>query len=355
MIIVISEGTVNGPTLWSVDTADPIVIGTTALTIVITNNALLGVTPYIDTLLDDADFVEAIGTLGLQPHYALGSVAGTNTITATAATTLTAHVAGDLLTFVPANDNTGAVTLNVDTIGAGAVQLNGAALVGAELNADVPVTVRVKSATPVFEVVASGAGLGNINGPLNVTGVITSTTGHTYAVGDMISSFGSSRTGFLLVAGQTVGSASSGATDASADYAAVFAFIWDNVADAEAAVSTGRGASAAADFAADKTITFPDGRGRVLLGKDNMGGSSANVVTDTEADTIGDTAGDEEHSQIIAELAAHTHTAFHQASPSYGQPAGGVFFTAGITGSTGSGTAMNIMNPYMTTNLFIRY
>jgi hypothetical protein len=171
----------------------------------------------------------------------------------------------------------------------------------------------------------------------------------------MIYSFASSRTGFLLVRGQTVGDAASGATDASDAYGDLFAFLWDSLADAQAAVSGGRGGSAAADFAADKTITMPDKRGRVSMGADNMGGSSANVVTGTEADTLGDVAGDEEHAQIIAELAAHTHTAFHQASPSYGQPAGGVFFTAGITGSTGSGTAMNIMNPYMTENCFIRY
>ncbi len=110
------------------------------------------VSAYIDTLLDDSNFVTAITTLGLQPHYALGSVAGTNTITATAATTLTAHVAGDLLTFVPANDSTGAVTLNVDTIGAGAIQLNGAALVSKELQSGMPVTVRVTNTTPLFEI-----------------------------------------------------------------------------------------------------------------------------------------------------------------------------------------------------------
>jgi microcystin-dependent protein len=178
-------------------------------------------------------------------------------------------------------------------------------------------------------------------------------------VGDLCYSWASSKKGWLLCYGQTIGSVASGADDASAEYEELYAFVWDNVADAEAAVSTGRGASAAADFAADKTLTLPDGRGRSLLGKDNMGGSSANVVTDSEADTLGDVAGEEDHTPIEAEMFAHTHT--------FGTNQGGgagdtsvtrnstADATSETTSSRGSSTAFNLMSPYLTVNLFIRY
>lgn len=42
-------------------------------------------------------------------------------------------------------------------------------------------------------------------------------------------------------------------------------------------------------------FTVPDLRGRIPLGQDDMGGSSANRVTDTDADTIGGADGDETH------------------------------------------------------------
>lgn len=82
----------------------------------------------------------------------LTGVAGTNTITATATPT-PAYVVGQRFTFIPANTNTGATTLNISSVGAGAVQWKGAALVGGELVANLPVTVLVTATTPVFEIV----------------------------------------------------------------------------------------------------------------------------------------------------------------------------------------------------------
>ena len=86
------------------------------------------------------------------PSY-LTSVAGTNTITATAAP-VPAYAVGQRFTFTPANTNTGAATLNISSVGAGAVQWAGAALTGGELVAGTPVTVLVTATTPVFEIVA---------------------------------------------------------------------------------------------------------------------------------------------------------------------------------------------------------
>ena len=60
------------------------------------------------------------------------------------------------------------------------------------------------------------------------------------------------------------------------------------------------------------TFNLPDLRGRVVAGKDNMGGSSANNLTDQSGglngDTLGDTGGSETHTLTTAQLASHTHT-----------------------------------------------
>lgn len=106
--------------------------------------------------------------------------------------------------------------------------------------------------------------------------------------------------GFLWCDGRTIGNASSGATArANADTQELFVHLWNNFANAQAAVSGGRGASALADFNANKTITLPDLRGRVVAGKDNMGGSAANRLTSgasgVAGNTIGATGGAETH------------------------------------------------------------
>mgnify|MGYP000848902650 CR=1 FL=1 len=64
----------------------------------------------------------------------LTSVSGTNTITAATAVAMTAYATGQRFTFIPANVNTGAVTINVNSIGAKAITKDGTtALVGGEL------------------------------------------------------------------------------------------------------------------------------------------------------------------------------------------------------------------------------
>lgn len=85
-------------------------------------------------------------------------------------------------------------------------------------------------------------------------------------------------TGFVRCNGRTIGSATSGATErANADTSALFSFLWG--ADPNLAVSGGRGASAAADYAANKTIALPDCRGRGVAGLDDMGNSAAGRLT----------------------------------------------------------------------------
>ena len=67
------------------------------------------------------------------------------------------------------------------------------------------------------------------------------------------------------------------------------------------AYGTGNGSS---------TFNIPDLRGRFPLGIDNMGGSSANRVTDAQADSRGGSLGAEEETLTESQMPAHGHDAF---------------------------------------------
>lgn len=61
-------------------------------------------------------------------------------------------------------------------------------------------------------------------------------------------------------------------------------------------------------------FNVPDDRGRVSAGKDNMGGTSANRLTNPattvgglDGDILGNTGGEEAHTQTILQLAIHDH------------------------------------------------
>jgi hypothetical protein len=114
----------------------------------------------------------------------LASVAGTNTVTGSVTPTPAAYVAGQVFRFVPAVTNTGATTLNVSSLGAGAIQSAGAGLVGGELVAGIPVEVFVSTTTPIFHI--NG---GSALQPLVDTGLcegrLTLTTGVPVTTGDV--------------------------------------------------------------------------------------------------------------------------------------------------------------------------
>jgi hypothetical protein len=89
----------------------------------------------------------------------LTSVSGTNTITATATPVPAAYVAGMSFRFVAANSNTGAVTINIDSLGAKAITKNGSTPLGADdILAGAAVTI-IYDGTE-FQL-SAGAGAGN--------------------------------------------------------------------------------------------------------------------------------------------------------------------------------------------------
>jgi len=110
------------------------------------------------------------------------------------------------------------------------------------------------------------------------------------------------------------------------------------------------------------TFNMPDLRGRLALGKDNMGGVDAARVTSAstggaQADTLGGVGGAQTHTLITAELASHTHTTTISVTT------GGALTKAalGTTGTTlqatdaaGSGSAHSNTQPWQVLNYIIK-
>jgi microcystin-dependent protein len=144
-------------------------------------------------------------------------------------------------------------------------------------------------------------------------------------------------TGWLLFNGDTMGSASSGATRASADNQELFLLLWASFTNTDAPVSGGRGVSAAADWAANKTITLPDMQGRTVIGTGTGSGLTAR--------THGAKLGTETHVLTEAEMPTHGHqiyagtgTTSANAVDAGGSTARGF---GGSTSSTGLGSITN--------------
>ena len=124
------------------------------------------------------------------------------------------------------------------------------------------------------------------------------------------------------------------------------------------------------------SFALPDFRGRFALGLDNMGGPSANRVTDIAADAIGGNAGAESKIINTDNLPEHEHdlegdsgTQFYGVRVGAGEPvddnaielpvAPGLGGTQGIASSGGIktdatvGNAIDVMNPFLAVNYII--
>ena len=169
-------------------------------------------------------------------------------------------------------------------------------------------------------------------------------------------------TGYLLCYGQTLGNASSGATEANDNYQALFDVI-----------KVAYGNSGSEVFGNGDTVTLPDLRGRVVAGQDDMGGVSNNKLTGQSGglngDTLGATGGSETHTLTVSQLAAHTHgpgtltfklnntsngSNLRVRSRSDAQDINQFDSTmTGNTGSTGGGAAHNNVQPTIILNYII--
>jgi hypothetical protein len=166
-------------------------------------------------------------------------------------------------------------------------------------------------------------------------------------------------TGWVLMNDGTIGSAASGATTrANADTSSLYTLLWNNTANSECAVSSGRGANAAADFSANKTLALPKSLGRALA----VYGSGSGLT----ARALALTAGAETHTLDTSEMPAHTHAPSGASDFVIANAPGGVLIqtapgaqvssvaSSTSTASTGGGAAHTVMQPTVFLNVMIK-
>lgn len=218
-----------------------------------------------------------------------------------------------------------------------------------------------------------GSGLEISGGVLNVTLSPADT-------GDVIQSYRATKSGWVFLSGGTIGNASSGATlRANADTSALFTLLWGQCTNAVLPIQNSdgsagvRGASAAADYAANKRLPVPDYRGRAPAAVDNLGGTAANrLVNAFDGTILGNSGGDERHTLVTAEIPSHRHNsgAGTRASTTgiYGSTTTDAPGSASqsldassssathqqLTSLTGGGGAHNNTQPTITVNYFIK-
>jgi microcystin-dependent protein len=208
--------------------------------------------------------------------------------------------------------------------------------------------------------------------------------------------------GWLWANGLTIGNASSGGTArANADCETYFTQIWNSFSNTvrplytSAGAPVARGASAAADWAANRRITIADRRGTVAAGKDDMGGAAAagrltSVNGTPFGSNLGAIDGEQAHTLITAETPVHAHDSGSLAAASNGAhthtvgtnsgsggtipntvpgnggstPGTGVTTSSagahthtisGNTGSSGSGSSHNNVQPSNVANFIVKY
>tara|TARA_E500000318_G_C3535614_1_gene202420 strand:- start:337 stop:1017 length:681 start_codon:yes stop_codon:yes gene_type:complete len=189
-----------------------------------------------------------------------------------------------------------------------------------------------------------------------------------FSTGDVKLTFKNTpESGWVMCDDGSIGNAASAATNrADADTEALYTLFWNSVSDTYAPVTGGRGADAAADFAANKPLTLTKMLGRTV----GISGAGASLTTRS----LGQTVGAESHTLTKTELPADkllngvgddgANHCFVYGITSSGAP-GAAIGSVGLTNTTpppyqgytepmGSGSSHNNMQPTAFLNAMIK-
>lgn len=155
------------------------------------------------------------------------------------------------------------------------------------------------------------------------------------------------KAGYSRLNGKTIGNGTTSGPNserANADCVDLFRHMWNNISDPIAPVLPGgRGSSADADFAANKTLTLPDCRGALFSGLDDMGNSPAGKFgtlpfTVGNSIIVGSLLGSNSVTLVVENMPAHVHT---------GSTTNHLGHVHNVTGSTGieSGDHVHFYTP----------
>lgn len=158
--------------------------------------------------------------------------------------------------------------------------------------------------------------------------------------------------GFLGLEDQTIGSSTSGAVDADNKYKTLFIYLWRSNADIYCPVSGGRGVSADADWAANKTLRLPQAMGRAVA----VAGAGSGLTPRAIAEYVGE----QTHLLTPPEMPSHNHALSLgnitvQGSSSSPTPILGSFSGSRPTTFTGGDVPHNIMQPTTFVYGYIKY
>jgi hypothetical protein len=171
--------------------------------------------------------------------------------------------------------------------------------------------------------------------------------------------------GWVFMNDGTIGNASSGGTTrANADTQALFVLLWTNTANAQCAVSGGRGSNALDDFNANKTIALPKVLGRALACFGSGSGLTARVLAEilgTETYTIAQANLPAVGLSFSANLtgpdpivSAADGASTLVGGGSFNAHSTNEFSVSGTTSNMGSGTAMTNKPPLTFANVMIK-
>ncbi len=160
--------------------------------------------------------------------------------------------------------------------------------------------------------------------------------------------------GWVAMNDGSIGNSGSSATNrANSDTFQLYKTLWDGVSNTWAPVSGGRGATALADFLANKTLTLPRALGRSL--------ASAGAGSGLTSRALGQFLGEETHLLTIGEIPSHNHPGSTVNIIISGSAGGGggnntVIGAASAVNvaAQGGGAAHNNMPPTTYANVFIK-